>query len=146
MLIQLSVGAAIGLVCWLAKKASWSRQNLTLLAFGLACCWMTVLGPASESSTYVLLAPISSWLVLRAFVSKNRVGWTRNLFLLAYGLLLASQMSNWFPFGRDFQHMGPQPLAAILIFMGIMVEAVPALATSKRAIQITPLSTRSEVA
>jgi hypothetical protein len=146
MLIQLGVGAAIGLVCWLAKKASWSRQHLTLLAFGLASCWMTVLGPASESSTYVLLAPISSWLVLKAFENKNQMDWTRNLFLLAYGLLLTSQMANWFPFGREFQHKGPQPLAAILIFVGIVIEAIPAMASSRRNIQILTSSTRSEAA
>jgi hypothetical protein len=126
LVIQLLVGMAIGFVCWLAKRAMWPREKLALLSLGLASCWMTVCGPASESATYVLLAPMSAWLALDSIRSKP-ISLSKGLFLFSYALLLASQISNWFPFGREFQHLGPQPLAAIFIFLGIVIESLPAL-------------------
>jgi hypothetical protein len=145
LLVQLIVGMTIGLICWLAKRAAWSSEKLAVLSLGLGCCWMTVCGPASESSTYVMLAPLSAWLALQA-LNERPTPWHKSLFLCAYLLLLASQISNWFPFGREFQHLGPQPLAAILIFLGIVIESLSALISQGSLGHTTTTSSCSQAA
>jgi hypothetical protein len=131
--IQALSGAAIGMICWLAKKTLWPREKLLILVLGLACCWMTACGPASESSTYVLLAPIASLLFLKAFEIEF-FRWERSFYVLGYGLLLASQIANWFPGGRMFQSWGPQPFAAILFLAGILADGFAAFSSQKTSL------------
>src|SRR5262249_22259618 len=91
---------------------------LTLLT-GLACCWMTLFGSAAESATYVLLAPVAAW----AVVAPARVPvWVRAVLLGAYALLLAAQVSAWFPAGRQLQALGVQPLGALLLLAGLLLK------------------------
>ncbi|MFL5242921.1 MAG: glycosyltransferase family 87 protein [Gemmataceae bacterium] len=129
--VQAVTGLVIALVCWLAKKAFWPREKELILVLGLACCWMTAFGPASESATYVLLAPIASWLFLVSFQAQSP-WWQRTLCFAGYGLLLASQLANWIPGGKIFQGWGPQPLAALLFLVGILAEFVVNLLSAQK--------------
>ena len=114
------------------------RARILLLLFGLGCCWMTLLGPATESSTYVLLGPVGAWLALRGGgppglpgIGPGRPGdppprstsqslWLRPLFLGSFALLLAAQLASAMPWGVHFQKLGPQPFAALLMFIGLV--------------------------
>jgi hypothetical protein len=119
--IQLLTAAGIALAC-LARRLSDRLQEmgdpqrpLLALLLALGCCWMTVFGPAAESSTYVLLAPAAAWALLEAWRSPQSV-WVRVGAAVSYGLLLLPQVMAWFPFGRSFHTLGPQPLAGLLLF------------------------------
>src|SRR5205807_1777725 len=56
-LIEVATGAAVAGLCLAARLRAWPRAELLTLLTGLGCCWMTVFGPATESCTYVLIAP-----------------------------------------------------------------------------------------
>jgi hypothetical protein len=117
--IQLLAAAAVAGLGIAGRCRGWSRRQLAPLLLGLACCWMTALGPATESCTYVLLAPALAWGVLDTRLSRQPWG-VRGGMRLSYGLLVLVQISSWFPLGRQFRTLGPQPLAALL-FLGCLV-------------------------
>src|SRR5262249_57832635 len=79
----------------------------------LACCWMTLLGPATESCTYVLLAPGLAWWLLEAR-RERRARAAQGLLWASYGLLLAAQCTAWLPWGRELHNLGIHPAAALL--------------------------------
>jgi hypothetical protein len=78
---------------------------------------MTLLGPATESSTYVLLAPALAW----ALVDARRAPWPAGLRRLpdaAAALLLVGVLAGALPATRQVHAWGPQPLGALLLFAG----------------------------
>ncbi len=99
-----------------------SEQRLLLSLFALASCWMTVFGAATESSTYVILAPALAAVLVTAW-QEDRPHWERLLLASCYGLLLAAQIANWFPFGRWFHTLGPQPAAGLVFFVYLLLRA-----------------------
>jgi hypothetical protein len=84
-------------------------------ALTLGTCWMMLCGPATESSTYVLLAPALAWAVLNA----GREPWPlRALPALAWGLLVTCVLAGLFRNTARFHALGLQPLAALLFSLG----------------------------
>ena len=71
---------------------------------------MTVLGPATEPATYTLLAATAAAAVVLAWPSRLRY-----TALAGYLLLLAPVVRDFFPNGRAFHELGPQPLGGLLI-------------------------------
>src|SRR5205823_3625510 len=85
----------------------------------LACCWMMLCGPATESSTYVLLAPCLGWVLLAAW----RHRWPavpRLLVTLAGLLLLASVLAGLGPWVGFIHGLGTHPLATVLLLGGVL--------------------------
>ncbi len=109
-----------------ARRAGLARRPSLALLLGLGCCWMTALGPATESSTYVLLGPTAAGLLLSGRAEGHPLG-LRMLWAVGYGLLVASQAVSALPWGwgRAVQSLGPQPLAALLLFGGLLYVALP---------------------
>jgi hypothetical protein len=103
---------------------------------GLACCWMLVLGPATEGCTYVLLAPSLAWAAVESFRTSRRKDegqrpalgrWLRRgVLLLAVGLLLTASAAPWFPGGKQIHLLGPHPLAGSLALGCFLVDAARA--------------------
>ena len=124
--IQLLAAAGAALLCLAAQRAGWQRQRLLIGLLALGCCWMTLFGSATESATYVLLAPsLVAALVLTwrdnskvsGGVHPRRSAGTSpaalTLLSASYGLFIVTQMAAWFPGGAArAQALGPQPLAA----------------------------------
>ncbi len=120
-----AAGAAVAAgACLWARRAGLARPRLLALLLGLGCCWMTALGPATESSTYVLLGPTAAWLLLSAGADRHPIP-LRLLWLIAYALLVVSQAASVLPggWGRSLQALGPQPLAALLFLGGLLALA-----------------------
>jgi hypothetical protein len=115
------VGAAVVLLsCLLAQRHGWSGRRLLTWLLALGCFWMTVLGAAAESCTYILLAPSLAGAVLVA----QRERWpvpARALLLLSFGLFLVTQAAVWFPFGKHWHTLGLHPLAALLFLAGFVI-------------------------
>jgi len=124
--VQLLAAAGIAAFCLVGRLAFWPRDRLLLLLFALGCCWMTLVGPATESCTYILLAPTLAWALLDAWQTQ-RSRPALGLFLASYGLFLACQMAVWFPIGRTVHTLGLQPLAGLLLLAGILL---PCLGTA----------------
>jgi hypothetical protein len=115
--VQLLAAAAIAVVTVAGRRAGWTRRQLLRSTFALACCWMTFLGPATESCTYILLAPA----LAEALLERERwPRWARGGLAAGYALLVAAQAAVWFPFGRQVQALGPQPLGALIVFVCLL--------------------------
>jgi hypothetical protein len=120
-IVEALAGIGIAGVCVLAGRFHISQERLLNLVLTLGSFWMTVVGPATESATFVLLAPVASWLMLKATTSEpNRVA--RTAWVVSYVLLLIAQIATWFPWGKTFQSLGPQPIAGLILFAGVIVQ------------------------
>src|SRR5262249_28440923 len=115
--VQLVGAAGLAGACLWARRAGMAQPRLLTLVLGLGCCWMTALGPATEAATYGLLGPSAAWLVLAGRAERHPRG-LRLLWLSAYVLLVASQASAMWGWGRLLQTFGPQPVAALLLLVG----------------------------
>jgi hypothetical protein len=71
--LQVLTALGAALVCIAVRQRGKDKRDVLLAVLALGSCWMTLLGPATEASTYVLLAPMLAWAVLMA----SRAPWER---------------------------------------------------------------------
>ena len=125
MIVQLTVAAIIAVICLIGRSQHRPmHQRLTML-LSLACCWMTVFGPATESATYILLAPIVAWMLVETYAEPS--AWLRRIgYELVFGLFIASQCALWFGSrGKWFRdQLQPLPIAGTLLLMLLLVQAL----------------------
>jgi hypothetical protein len=114
--VQLLTAAGCAGACLAARRAGWSRRHLLALVTALGCGWMTAFGSATESATYVLVAPVAAWAVLEA---RRRAWLLRGVLAAGYGLLFLAQAANWFPGGKEVHMLGVQPLGTLLLVAGL---------------------------
>ncbi|TMQ33855.1 MAG: DUF2029 domain-containing protein [Planctomycetota bacterium] len=112
--VEAATGIAMAVLCLAGRWADWPARRLLTFLLGLACCWMTVFGPATESCTYILIAPTLAYLVIESW-ALGQPGWLRGLAVAIYALLLASYLEDWFPSGNWLKAHGVQPLAGLLL-------------------------------
>jgi hypothetical protein len=113
--IQLAAAFGVAALVW------GGRQRLhALQAFDLACCWMTVFGSATESSTYLLLMPSLALALTR---SPQAIAPVRVALGVSYGLFLICHAAAWFPFARAFHSLGLQPLAGCIFTVIVAASA-----------------------
>ncbi len=87
--IQILGGAVIAGLCLLGRLRKWGTDRLLTLVFTLVCCWMLLLGPATESSTYILLAPAMAFALVEAF-SRPFPKWMRGLVSASVAVLIGA--------------------------------------------------------
>jgi hypothetical protein len=92
--MEVAAGAlAAGLVLW-GRRRGWDRDRQVQACAGLGFVWCTLFGPATESATYMLLAPVAAHAV-RAVT--GRPLWERVLGRGGYVLILSAQVGLWLP-------------------------------------------------
>lgn len=125
VLIQLIVAAAIAAICFLKGRGKGlvAERETLLLLLALACCWMTVFGSATESCTYIFLAPSLGSMLLE-LRSEHASRWAYGIVVASYALLVFAQIANWFPFGTRIQAYGPQPVAGLVFFAYMLGRAL----------------------
>jgi hypothetical protein len=132
--LQMLVAGVIGVVCVQRAKLLGSgptaRRRVLASLLSLACVWMTVFGSATESATYLLLAPAAAWALLEACVGRSF--WSMAAACAGYGLFLAAQMATWFPLGRVVHASGVQALAGLLSLVALLSIEVVQSAPRKR--------------
>jgi hypothetical protein len=129
-LIQLAAGGCIAAVCLAARRQGWPHRRLAPLLFGLSCCWMTVFGVAAETATYMIMAPIASWLVVEAW-RQSRPHWFRGLYLGIYLLFVLARAAGSYPDYRRYS-MVVQPGTSLLLFLVLLVTALQQLRAGRR--------------
>ncbi len=132
-LLQVLSGAAALGVGLLGRSAGWERRRVLHALLGLGCFWMVLFGPATESSTYLLLAPFLAWCLVEA-VRRPRWPDGRAFTLAGAALLLACAMAVWFPFGRSVHALGLQALGGLLLLAGFLLR----LFAETRSLAVTP--------
>ncbi|MBS0191484.1 MAG: glycosyltransferase family 87 protein [Phycisphaerales bacterium] len=99
-------------VLWLRPRVTSSRLLVT--TYTLAVAWMTVLGPATESQTYIHLAPACALVVWLTWSSPDRL--PDGLFALSGWTLIAiTQVALWFPRGSSTHQLGLHAAGALLV-------------------------------
>ncbi len=109
------VAAIVGRQLWRGEM----REHLVMNAFALSLCWMTLFGPSTESSTFMLLAPVMARELVDYRGQSRR---SRLTVMIGAVLFLISVFAYAFPhqIHRPLIATGIQPLAAILISVTVV--------------------------
>jgi hypothetical protein len=89
--LQVLGGALIAVQLGLARRKA--RPELFEDLFALASLWMTLLGPATEGFTYLLLAPALTFAMVYSF-DQPRSSLQRSLLIASFSLLLFAVAKN----------------------------------------------------
>jgi hypothetical protein len=125
--VQLIGAGMIAVICVAGRRVGWPQRRLLITSFALGCCWMTLFGSATESATYMLLAPTLAWAVVESWL--DRQAWFVRAGLLAsFGLFTVSQAAVWFPgAGKQIHALGVHPLAALLLWACLLINELSRL-------------------
>jgi hypothetical protein len=121
--VQLLTAAGCAAGCLAARRAGWPERRLLALVTVLGCVWMTAFGSATESSTYILMAPVAGWSCLLAWQGRC-AALVRGVLAGGYGLLAVAQLANMFPWGQRVHMAGVQPLGTLLLLAGLLAVLV----------------------
>jgi hypothetical protein len=115
--IQGVVGLAIAVYCLWGRVNNLPSERLLAGAFSLVCAWMTLLGPASELYTYLLVAPAVAFEIVATFSKRSDVV-SRSLVLTAFLFLLAAILRvGFFPRYENAYVLSLQPLGALFFLV-----------------------------
>jgi hypothetical protein len=131
--VEVIAGAACAVVVFRLRRQRDSRAAIWACA-ALGLCWMTLFGPTTESSTYVLVAPILAQAMIDA---RQRTPAQRRIAYASYAVFTLSMMGAWLPqaWNGRIQALGVQPAAACLLFGYMLWECA---FERKRAADSTP--------
>jgi Glycosyltransferase family 87 len=116
-LIQLGTGGALALFCAIQTRRSWARERVLIGLFCLVSIWMTLCGPATESYTYMILAPAIILALVQSFDARQPAG-LRSLVLAAFILqLLAVTRASFMPHFKSFLALSIQPISALVFLI-----------------------------
>jgi hypothetical protein len=118
--VELGAAGIFAGIILLMKRAGRPALRLQYMALALSCVWMTVFGPATESPTYVLLAPCVAWSVVSSRPRQDgRLAFS--LQRLSYLLLASALLSGMFRFFiTSYRTQGPQPLGGLVFLAGLL--------------------------
>ena len=115
--IQAVVGLAIAVYCLWGRVNNLPSERLLAVAFSLVCAWMTLLGPASELYTYIVVAPAVAFEIVATF-SRRSDAVSRSLVLAAFLFLLAAILRvGFFPRYENAYVLSLQPLGALFFLV-----------------------------
>ncbi len=119
--IQILGAASIAISCLAVRHRGWNKERILAGLFVFASVWMTLLGPATEAATYLLLAPAAGIGVVQAFSVKINP-FARSLAATAFALLVLGILrGHLFPHtAYDVWFRSAQPLGAI-VFCGYAI-------------------------
>lgn len=124
-LLQVATGAAIAVVVLYGKVKAWSRDRILVALFSLSSAWMILLGPSTESATYVMLAPAVAFSLVQAFGNPKVFSPGMRLWIsLALAVeLLALALNAFIRMPRTPPFMAIQPIGA-LIYLGYAIASL----------------------
>jgi hypothetical protein len=113
--IQLGTAAILALVCALKARQGWARSRIMVALFNLVSIWMTLCGPATESYTYMILAPAIVLSIVQAFAGRQP-GSLRPLATTAFAFqLAAAARASFIPHFKPFWALSIQPVSGIIL-------------------------------
>jgi hypothetical protein len=121
--IQLATAVLCAVMCLAARWVGVNKTGQRTAALMLGSCWMTVCGPATESASFVQIAPALAWALLAGY----RESWPRIvrwLPLASTALFLVSVLAGATPRTKEIHALGLQPFATLLLFIAYLVVAV----------------------
>ncbi len=122
LLIQLLAGLIVLLLCLLhARGVAERRQQLTM-TFLLFASWVVLFGPATETCTYVVMAPAIAWALVDVF--RRPVAWSARALLVVSLLLMGPLPTDLVGRTlRDFANAhGSQAVGALLFLVYVLIQ------------------------
>jgi hypothetical protein len=116
--IQVAGGAACAALCVALRLRGDETRHVLMSVLALAVCWMLLLGPATESATFILFAPALAWGLL---------GWTGTARVLAFAsaaVLVACVLAGVLPGTNKLHGLGGHPIAVMLFVAGAVAAAL----------------------
>ncbi|HEY5743364.1 MAG TPA: glycosyltransferase family 87 protein [Terrimicrobiaceae bacterium] len=115
--IQAIAGLAIAGFCLYGRVKHWPKERLFAGAFSLVCAWMTLLGPASELYTYLLVAPAVAFELVTRLSGRSKAVWQFLVFGAYLFLLMAILRVAFIPRVQSAYLFSLQPVGAFLFFL-----------------------------
>jgi hypothetical protein len=116
-LIQLGTAGALALFCGVQTWRGWAKNRVLIGLFCLVSIWMTLCGPATESYTYLILAPAVVLALVQAFDTPQPAP-LRVLVSAAFILqLLAATRASFLPHFKSFWALSIQPFSALVFLL-----------------------------
>jgi hypothetical protein len=116
-LIQLGSGVGLAMFCIWTKWRNWRTERVLSALFFLVSAWMVLCGPATDSHTYLLLAPALVVGLVQSF-NRSHPAWLRALVCAAFVLQLVHHTRISYLFHlKDQWIFSAQPISALL-FLG----------------------------
>jgi hypothetical protein len=112
--LQVATAVLVACVVLCGHWQAWPPAQHLRVALDLGCCWMLLLGPATENSTYTLLAPTLA-LALWESLQRGQPIWKRFAMMGILSLFTAALLASVTPFG-PFWSSFLMPLGALLLF------------------------------
>lgn len=129
--VQLAAATGCALLCVAARLRAWPRRDVLAAILALGTCWMTLCGPATESSTYILLAPALAAALLNA--EFGHWPWLAAWMVrVAFLLFLICVLRGIWPGVNRIHGLGLQPQGALLLSLAYVAVLTRALAASER--------------
>jgi hypothetical protein len=125
--VQLAAAVGCAALCVAARRRGWEARRVLTTCLVLGTVWMTLCGPATESCTYILLAPVLAYGLVAAVIDRWPLA-VRALFGGSFVLFLLSVLAGLFPRTGQVHALGLQPLAALLLGVGYVAVTLRALA------------------
>ena len=126
-LFQVMSGAALAGLCWFRQRRGWPTKECLNSTIALAAAWMLLLGPATESCTFILLAPSLAWSAVELSGLKSW-HWRHGLLLGKLRVLFGvAVFFGAFPNAAQLHALGVHPLAALLYTFYLLTEPRPVL-------------------
>lgn len=125
VLLQLAGGALVAWTCWRRQQAGWPMRNLLTSTMALTATWMMLLGPATESSSFILFAPSFGWSVLEALLAP-RSGPRRVLLWSSCLCFVLAVVLGGFANTVVVHAVGVHVWGSLLYFVYLLSEPMPA--------------------
>jgi hypothetical protein len=123
VLLQVVGGIMVALVCWQRQRRGWPTAALLRSVLALTITWMMLFGPATESSSFILLAPP---LACSIVASASSVLTSREVLLWSSGslFLVAVVLGGLFK-NLGVHEAGMHAWASLLYFTYLLTEPSP---------------------
>jgi glycosyl transferase family 87 len=116
-LIQLGSGGTLALFCAVKSRKGWEKDRVLIGLFCLVSIWMTLCGPATESYTYMILAPAIILALVQSFGARQPArlcALVSAAFILQF---LAVTRASFLPHFKSFLALSIQPISALVFLV-----------------------------
>src|SRR5262249_43835781 len=123
-IIQALTGAAIAGLCLYRHHTGWPEKQSLNGTLALASTWMLVLGPATESCTYIIMAPVLAASVVKALYD-SAWSWRKTMPFAGCGFFALAIVLGTLPHAGDWHSWGMHPVGGLLFLAYLLTEPRP---------------------
>ncbi len=121
-LIQLAGGGMVAWVCLRGQRSGWSEPRLLAFTMTFSLTWMMLLGPATESSSFALLAPALAWLIVDRLLSGQSERWNVPL-AASVALFALGVLAGLWSWTVQLHALGVHAWASLCLFVYLLLDS-----------------------